>query len=568
MTEPPNNLSAWSARDWALTMTRQRSVTGSTDEMLFGPWLAGQIAARFPAGRSRTWTFPVGADEGSHCVALLVRGGGRATIILTGHYDTVSIGDYDELAALATDPDLLMAALLDSLNRTARTPAERRARDDLASGAFLPGRGLLDMKGGLAAGLAVAERFAAEEGRRGNILFLAVPDEEASSAGARRAAPELPIIAREHGLELVGAVNLDAMNDDEDGADGRIVALSTIGKILPTAFVGGLPTHGGYPQAGLNAAVLASAIAQRVEWAAELTDFSEGPCTPPSLLMLRDGKTGYDVTTPATAFAAFNVLIVSRTPGDILDSFDALCREAADDALASLRDRASEFRTRPAAIDAVTDVPVMRFSALIDAVHQADPKAYEAAVGSVAPFDASLPERCRRLTELLWRSSGLAGPAIVTGYGSIPYLPTRSSDTPANCRLAAASAAAAERVAARHATSIRIEPVFAGISDMSFLGEADEDSLVPLAENMPGWAEWVRWPATGGIGGVPIVNAGPWGRDYHTRLERIHVGYGFDVLPDLVHEIVRGLLDEGDAAEHRDAAAPTEAGEAPPDHLD
>ncbi len=542
---------ARSARDWAVALTRRPSTTGSAEEREFGPWLAAQLAARFPAERSRVWTFPVAPGDDRLCVALLVRGQGRPTVILTGHYATVSIDDSDGLAAVATDPDPLTAALLERLDRAAVTPAERRARDDLASGAFLAGRGLLDMKGGLAAGLAVAERFAAA-GRQGNILFLAVPDEEASSAGARRAAPELPVMALQHGLDVVGAINLDAVNDDQDGVDGRVVALSTIGKVLPTAFVVGRPTHAGYPQAGLNAAVLASAIAQRVEWATELTDVTDGPCTPPSLLMLRDGKAGYDVTTPGTAFAAFNVLIVSLTPGDVLDRFDALCREAVGTALAALRGRAATFRTGPAAVDTITEVPILRFRSLVEAVQRRDPGAYAAAIAAVAEV-ASLPERCRRLTERLWQASGLAGPAVVTGFGSIPYLPTRLSGSAAAQRLAAASAAAAETIAVRHATTIRIEPVFAGISDMSFLGEADETSLPVVARNTPGWAEWVRWPESGGLGGVPIVNAGPWGRDYHTPLERIHVTYGFDVLPDLVQDIVGRAL-AGAAATGEDPA--------------
>ena len=542
MTDSTQQPWSWSARRWALDLTRQRSVTGSTDEVLFGPWLAERLAAAFPVPRSHVWTFPVSPDDGRHCVALLVRGAGRATVILTGHYDTVSVGDYDDLAAVATDPDLLTDALLARLTGSAGSGAEKRARDDLVSGDFLAGRGLLDMKGGLAAGLAVAQRFAVEE-RTGNILFIAVPDEEASSAGARCAAPQLAVIAAEHGLDLVGAINLDAVNDDEDGVDGRIVALSTIGKLLPTAFVVGQPTHAGYPLAGLNAAVLAGAIAQRVEWAPELTEMSDRPGTPPTLLMLRDGKAGYDVTTPGSAFVALNVLTVSRTPADILEAFDALCRQAVDGALASLRARASGLPARATAIDALTEVPIVRVSALVEAVQRKDSRAYATVVASIPPDAPSLPERCRLLTERLWQVSGLSGPAIVTGYGSIPYLPTRLSESPLAKRLAAACTLAAETVATRHATSIRIDPVFAGISDMSFLGEADESSLSCLADNMPGWAEWVRWPHKGGIGGVPIVNAGPWGRDYHTRLERIHASYGFDVLPDLIDTIVRNVLE-------------------------
>lgn len=523
-------------------MTRRPSVTGTPGEASFGPWLAERLTASFRPPRSKVWTFAVAPDDPRHCVAMLVRGEGRSTVVLTGHYDTVGVADYHDLASLATDPEALASALTRQLAVSGTTPSERRAHADLASGAFIPGRGLLDMKAGLAAGLSVAERFAAEQ-RPGNLLFLAVPDEEAASSGARRAAPELRTIARDEALDLVAAINLDATADDGDGRTGRVIALGTVGKLLATAFVAGVPTHAGYPQAGINAAVLASAIARRVEWASELTDPSDDLATPPSLLSLRDGKAGYDVTTPATAFAAFSVQIVTRTPGAVLDAFEALCREAVGEALVALRGRTGGFRGAAAAIDAVPAVPVMRFETLLDQLRQTAPDALHRALKDASAAD-SLPERCRLLTKRLWQASGLSGPAVVVGFGSIPYLPTRLSGLPNAVRLARIATTAAQAVGDRHGTSIGVTPVFAGISDMSFLGEAEEDLLEVVGRNMPGWAAWVNWPEKGGVAGLPIVNAGPWGRDYHTRLERLHVGYGFDVLPDLLAALVEGLLGE------------------------
>ncbi|TGV15037.1 M20/M25/M40 family metallo-hydrolase [Mesorhizobium sp. M8A.F.Ca.ET.173.01.1.1] len=134
------------------------------------------------------------------------------------------------------------------------TAAAQRARADFASGEFLAGRGLLDMKAGLAAGLAVCTQFAESANPPGNIFFLAVPDEENNSAGARKAAQALPFIARERDLDLAAAINLDAIADDGDGSKGRIIALGTVGKLLPTAYVIGIPAHSGFPLNGLNAA--------------------------------------------------------------------------------------------------------------------------------------------------------------------------------------------------------------------------------------------------------------------------------------------------------------------------
>lgn len=532
------------ARRWALALTAQESVTGTPGEAAFAPWLAGELARSADFGsRRHVWTFPVAPGDARCCVAMLLRGSGSRTVILTGHFDTVSVDDYGALRPLATQPERLAAALGESL-RERRDPAAERAKADLAGGAFLPGRGLLDMKAGLAAGLAAAADFAGRAAAAGNLLFLAVPDEENNSAGARSAAQLLPEIAREHRLDLVAAINLDAIADDGDGVEGRVVALGTVGKVLPTALVVGTPTHSGFPRNGVNAAALAGAIAARVEWAPELTEARPEGGTPPSLLSLRDGKSAYDVTTPATAFATFNVLSYRRAPAEVLDQFDRLCRESVAALLGQLRERAG-----PSALPGLPlEIPFHRYEAVAAAAIARDPanaSRLDGAGEALAGRDLPLPEKCRLMTERAWALSGLAGPAVVTGFGSIPYLPTNLSEAPAATRLKAAAARFAEESPARYGTAIACVDHFAGISDMSFLGEADERSLAIVARNTPMWRHAVRWPERGGIAGVPTVNAGPWGRDYHTPLERLHAPYAFGVLPRLLVDILGALLADG-----------------------
>ena len=46
---------------------------------------------------------------------MLVRGSGADTVVLTGHYDTVTVADYGDLQALATRPDALGLALAERL---------------------------------------------------------------------------------------------------------------------------------------------------------------------------------------------------------------------------------------------------------------------------------------------------------------------------------------------------------------------------------------------------------------------------------------------------------------------
>jgi arginine utilization protein RocB len=175
-------------------------------------------------------------------VTALVKGKGSQTLILTGHYDVVGVGNYGSLAEWANEPDALLPRLIARLREedsqgTGLSPADRLALEDLQNGHFLPGRGLLDMKSGLAAGLAVLERFSqiADAERKGNLLFIAVPDEEIASNGIRTAGEMLPALATTWGLLYEGAINLDASDDSGDGSQGQVV----YGQATALGYAGG-----------------------------------------------------------------------------------------------------------------------------------------------------------------------------------------------------------------------------------------------------------------------------------------------------------------------------------------
>ncbi|MGL4968055.1 MAG: hypothetical protein ACRC67_42955 [Inquilinus sp.] len=97
------------AEHWALTLTRIPSVTGTPDEVALPETLCGLLRAS-PAFRDRpddVWTIPAGDRQGRASVAALLRGRGRRTVVLTGHFDTVTTTDYGDLQPLATEPEQL-----------------------------------------------------------------------------------------------------------------------------------------------------------------------------------------------------------------------------------------------------------------------------------------------------------------------------------------------------------------------------------------------------------------------------------------------------------------------------
>jgi arginine utilization protein RocB len=71
----------------------------------------------------------------------------------------------------------------------------------------------------------------------------------------------------------------------------------------------------------------------------------------------------------------------------------------------------------------------------------------------------------------------------------------------------------------------------------------DEADLKEAARQTPIWGTSIRWDLSGGATpAIPIVNIGPWGRDYHHWLERAHAPYAFEVLPALLRAVVRRVL--------------------------
>lgn len=526
---------------WARTLTAIPSVTGTRDEADFADRLAALLEDSPAFAGGRVWTLDVpGGAYPRKCVLGLVRGGGPRTVVLTGHFDVVETGCYGPLEPLALDPDRLGPALVARIGEEPHEARAAQAAKDLAGGDFLAGRGLLDMKAGLAAGLAVVETLAAGTSD-GSLLFIAVPDEEGNSAGARHISQALAGVAAQHGLAIEAVINLDATVDDGDGAEGRAVALGSVGKLLPSALVVGRAAHASDSFRGIGAAAIAGALAAAMEWAPELTERSGDELgAGPTLLGMKDSKTAYDVTTPASVWMYWNVMTHRRAPAEVLDAVEAAAARSA----AVLMQRLAERAAASGATVSLAPVAVVRYAALLAEVLQRPgaQAALDALSGELAGSALSLPDQCRRMTEKAWELSGRSGPAIVLGFASIPYLPVELRDDDGARRLDAAVRAAMERTAAASGTSLRTIRYFPGISDVSFFGQAEDGQVPAIAGNTPMWRSILAGAERFGAAGIPSINAGPWGRDYHTRLERMHAGYGFRVLPALLLGIVGNLL--------------------------
>ncbi|ANH04503.1 M20/M25/M40 family metallo-hydrolase [Shinella sp. HZN7] len=533
-------------RDLSLLMTCWPSVTGSPDEAHFSRTLRAHLAETpyFTRHPDQLFTVDSHGEPLTQSVAALVRGSGRRTVVLAGHFDTVSIANYGTLAPLACDPEPLTEALVKELRSRPLNAAEARALKDFESGDFIAGRGLLDMKSGLAAGIAALERFAGLEAREGNILFVATPDEENRSRGMRSLRNALPEIARRFDLDIVGGINLDASSCERDGAEGRAVYLGSIGKFAPFAFVIGRPTHAGYPFNGTSAHRISAEIVRAMDTVPELSDEAFGERSPPPVcLEARDIRDGYDVTTPDRVWLSFNWLTHRRSARDILGDFQAIVSDALETALRAQDDHATRYRGRDAG---KTEGLVLDYAELLERVTA---RGGHAALARLKALDDSLAgstdplKVSREIVSAAATEAGIEGPAVIIGFGSLHYPLVHLDQSEAGRRMQARLQPVMEEAAARHGTSIKFKQIFAGISDMSFFGhrpEAGETGL--LTANTPSAA--FTDDAPDGLLSFPTVNIGPWGRDYHQKWERVHAPYTFGVLPDLVFASALACLGE------------------------
>ncbi len=556
----PSNASARSSwfdetRRLTLQLVSHASVTNTIGEVTFAALLRDVLGAHpyFQRHPQHLRVEPIPGDPlGRANVVAFVKGTGRRTAVLAGHFDVVSTTNYGELERWACDPEQLLPRLIDDLRAHGRAEGDLRALRDLESGDFLPGRGALDMKSGLAAGIAVLRRFADEgEGREGNLIFLATPDEEDRSTGMRFAASRLRALAESWDLSLEGALNLDATGDLTDGSQGQVVYLGSVGKLLVSLFVVGRDTHAGYPFDGVNANYLAAQVTSAVECNVDLADFAEGEAAPPpATLKQGDLKVGYDVTTPVAAWVCYNVLTHRVRAPEVMQRVRSVVQRALAEGIARLAEQASRFAERQGRESsfAATEPMVMTFADLRELVlSRGGDEARRAldSLGERLSRDATLdlPSFSRMLTDHLWRASGLSGPAVILGFASLPYPSVYLSEDETTAAAARSKILdEVEKLRLDLDVSLGVRGFFQGISDMSFLGRSDRSELAFVAGNTPPWGTGIRWDLGREMtAGVPTINVGPWGRDYHQRLERVHAPYSFGILPEIVARIAKRL---------------------------
>lgn len=470
------------------------------------------------------------------------------TVILMGHMDTVGIDDFNQLKDQACFPDELMEKL-----HKEKLPSNVEA--DLNSGDWLFGRGVLDMKGGLASHLFLLKYYSEHpEELAGNIIFLSECDEEDSSNGILSALKTLKKWKKELGFEYVAAINSDFVSPRYEGDTNRYIYKGTVGKLLPSFFITGSETHVGSCFEGLDPNFLAAELTRQIDYNPDLSNEALGEVTvPPVSLKQTDLKPSYTVQTALSAYVYYNFFSHSWTPKEVLDKLKEQANIAFTRALATFEERYRQFCEMSQ--EPFQELPwkprVFTYEEMNELLIREHGEKYTTHMEEFKKAllaDDSLDVRmyAARVVEEAWKWMSDRSPAMIVFYSSL-YSPRieLSGKTDDELRLIRALDEAVEEIQPHYEHPIVTKNFFPYISDMSFVALSDnEEELKAVETNNPAWGSkhYVEYQDIRDIN-VPVVNIGPYGIDAHKKFERAEMEFSFDIVPNLTKLVIDKVLD-------------------------
>ncbi len=526
------------------------SVTGSSEECVPARYLH-DMCAKEPYFRKHPDHFALTPEdaEGKHSFFALVKSSRSTskTLLCISHFDVVEVDVYGDLRHLAYDSEKLEEAF-----NPQQLPLQ--VREDLESRNWIFGRGVMDMKCGVALELDLLLEFAQNpELYDVNIAMLAVYDEEGSNTGMIRGVSFLAEQAKTLELDFIGAVNTEPSDAGRSGTEHPLIFTGSMGKCLAMFYAVGKETHCGSYFKGMSAALLQSCISREFEANPRYSETVESTVSlPPAALRERTVQEGpYSVTVPYRSVSYYNVFTLQNNPGAVMGLLLEGASKAAREASLRLREAWEELLRLgyQGEGEPSWEAEVLTFEELRrrTAIHypgdfQREYQKWQEEL----PSSLDLRERCLGLLEKLLPWRGNREPLIVVGFLP-PFMPHRSNrkNNPRERTFLEGAEKVISQAHERYGRTLEIDPFFGGLCDLSYLGwEQDSQDLRILRNNLPGWGAFYSLPVEAMKAlDMPVLNLGPLGRDPHKHTERLERDYALRELPELLRFFIRSVSE-------------------------
>lgn len=331
----------------------------------------------------------------------------------------------------------------------------------------------------------------------------------------------------------------------------------SIGKVMPLVYVRGKLAHVGQVFNGLNPIYLLSKIVCKTELNTEFLDVVEREASlPPTWLYFKDRKNIYDVSLPISVGGYMSVLTLKTSPKEILDLLSKTCKEAFSEVILEMENSYKYYlsKTGQDNKELPWKVNVKTFSqvyeeAIKDSGHKfidAFAKETEVLKERIINNELNIPEACYILIEKTMEYINDLSPVVVIAM-SPPYYPhvCNSMLDELDDRIANLTNHLIEFADRSFGQKYEVQHYYTGISDLSYaIFESNAESIEYIKNNMLLWGQVYEIPlSTIKELSMPVINIGPWGKDFHKYTERVFIKDLYYRTPKMVMEAIDFILN-------------------------
>ncbi len=475
-----------------------------------------------------------------YVVWALRKGKTDKTIVLTGHYDAVEIESFGSLKQYALKPDALKEKLK-LMN------VSQDVRKDLESNEWYFGRGICDMKAGIAINLdAVFSNINDDV----NVLFVAVHDEENLSEGMRQSTKLLCELKEKYNLEYILTIITEPHGREKD--DTFKISLGTVGKIMPLVVTKGKIAHSSHVMEGLNSTAIMSQIVSNIELNTTLCSTDKSMITPPpTVLYARDMKDSYDVSIPEYSAMFLNYqFLKNKTPYEIINEVKKICETSMETVIEKYNYaydtldeqyslKCNNKRSYKALVYTFEEIEKIAQKYNSEYTGLKD-KFYEEINKKVMNNEISIQEAGISIVKKIIELSMITEPVVVVGIIP-PYYPAiNNSYLDNNNELF--EDCIEKALWKNYGLDLEKESYFMGICDGSYTSCTNRKAEQEVMLNMVTAKEIYEIPFDY-IEKIssPFMVLGPWGKEYHTITERVYMPDVEKTVPELIRLLIKTI---------------------------
>ena len=472
----------------------------------------------------------------------LKKGRGSRTIILMGHYDAVEIDSYGPFKPWALSPDELKARF------KAAGMTDEQMLADLENDDWAFGRGMADMKAGLAINMHTL--FTCDNGDI-NVLFVGVPDEENMSSGALQSVFLYEELKEKFGLDYVLCLISEPQRRDVESGDPIVLYAGTMGKFLPVIMAKGELTHAAEIFHGLNSSFMIAEIVRNLELSTDFVSSDRGTfAQPPTVQIMKDQKTTYDVSVPEYTAACMNILFLNKKPPKVLmEMLKDVCRHSLETVFEKYN-KSFDFMKEKGFIDESARVSLPN---MVLSLHELRNMVKERlGEGHYNEFMDGLNARMKSKIEsgeetqqtasinymkLLMKESGIHNPMVAIGVAP-PYYPSTDNQSIGK-DIEYCTDGLSDYMKQNFGVGTREEALFSGMDDMSYMSCVDPVGERAFMHNITMPADVYDVPVEQlGELNIPSFMVGPSGRAVHQAWERVYMPDVTERIPAMFHKII------------------------------